>query len=359
MIEQLELVKKQILDDGYFQEVKISSKDVRVIDLKHIQVRENIIEVDKSMMTKLLNAMGMSKLLVQNLHKQFGDDDKLLNFLIKKFKTAQNGGKSLTFIWNMNSRRLVNIVATDKIMLNHKTYFDILENKILSKPNMKIDRIALDANTGGVVAKMFSSNDFDVLGLKDEYFKGGYTFDYNLTELRSNYFMMRQVCKNGAIGMKEIATLSANKPEDVGQIILDVRSNAWSNLNIDSFKHDVIKNMHTKASLAEAEFLDKKVRGILTPDQYTEIQKTLTNNRLQDVLPQSAYENKDSMPSIYTDKTRYDLFNELTAVSSYFEKHLGGNFSERANRKLQMQATAFLESKSDLPQSSVKQYFNN
>lgn len=348
-------LRQELIEKEVFLNQRVHSKHINIVDMSHIQIGSNIIEIDKRLFTSLLTAIGIKKTLLQSLFENYKNQNEILRILISQFKAKQKD-TNIVFVYNNASRKLVNIIAENKIVSSYETYVNLVERQV--EKGSQLRDLFLDRNTGKIKATFFNNGDFDILGLKDEYYKSGYSFDYDITQLQANYFMQRLVCLNGAVRSDNIATLNAHKPDEVGAFLQEVSNNAWVGANITSVKSTIQNKMETKASLNEVLSVQNDLRKIMPDNAYQEISGTLAGTRMSKVFPHHVLLNSEDHKHLITNVTKYDLFNEVTAVSSHFEKSGLGALGDTANRKIQLYGGRVLFSDNDLPNSRVKQIFS-
>lgn len=353
----IEQAKHELLDKEVFRNIRVKSKSITVIDMEHIRIGDNnIIELDKKLFSRLMIASGLKPTLLKSLFDAYKDNREILRILMERFKNRSKDA-NIILVYNVASNKLINIVPESKIITSYASYLDLLERQLSTKGNT-LRNLDLNYSTGQVQATLYNNKDFDILGLKDEFFKGGFSFDYNLEQLSANYFMQRLVCANGMVTTTKLGSLHVHKPSDIGSFVYETRDKAWHGANVTAIKEKSVSAMDTRASIAEVMKAYNTLKSTVPADKFDLISSTLTGSKLLKEMPQAYFLSNDNHKYLKSPINKYQLVNEITAVSSYFENSERVSLEPYANRGIQKLGGEVLFAGNDLPTTKLVQFYN-
>lgn len=319
--------KEKALHNGIKRHT-VSFGDFTLLTDKLIEHRGTQFEITEQAFKSLVKLCGMSNGQLENINKQLGE--KTSHKLLEMMQVAMAGipGKNkVCMLINSVNCKIVDFTKSAESVLSNNAYFKLFEDVMSNHAGMHIKNMAITEN-GNVEISVLNDNwEFNVGGLKEEFFKSGLVFINTPDSTIINPFNERLTCTNGMITASEGLSLilKNSDPNEVNGFFSAVR-NLTGVLNFEKeFKMRVLRMMDTQASYAElisvrkgveyhvANYTDPYVRATVEsfiPKMEVERAFMLHKINLSEI-------DKKSYKKIRTMLTVWDLVNKLTDLSSH------------------------------------------
>lgn len=323
--------KEKALNNGIIRRT-ISFTDITLVSDKIIQYAGVQFEMTEEAFKSLVKMCGLSNGQLEKINSALGE--KTSNQLLKMMQMAMAGipGKnSLCMLVNKTTTKIVGFSKAAESVLSNNAFFKLFEDVMNNHEGMEIKNLAITEN-GNVELSVINTNwEFNVGGLKDEYFNSGLVFINTPDSTIINPFNERLICTNGMVVAQEgLSLILKNSDPTHVNGFFDAVRNLKGVLNFENeFKSRVLRMMDTQASYAE--LLDVR-RGVEyevanMTDQYTratvesfipkmEVERAFLVNKinLTDI-------DKKTYKKIRTMLTVWDLVNKLTDLSSHPQRY--------------------------------------
>jgi hypothetical protein len=323
------------------------------------------LKVNSSAFDKFLLTLNLGKNFINNLlglNEGSYTPEESFRFVYNAVKIATRKAsvakKKVVVVYHVNSKCITNIYEESKIFLNVPSYLDLME-KILNRGNIELR--SFFQNIDGTITLSYIDKSWDFsLGSTDEVFRSGLEYNYMNTHMKVNFFNLRMVCTNGMVTTDKISSRTVEgSSQKIPEFIEEVTSKAFSISCREAFNDHYKKAFNAQASLNEVLRLKDAVSNSfkVTPDKlFTILNSSTSYYKIVNSFSQEQVEDKDNLKFYRTPLTKWDLVNEITAISSSIERGLlVANPS--VNRNLQVNAGKILMAPNDLGPKGLKQIF--
>jgi hypothetical protein len=258
--------------DSAVKRVPISaiSVDDRCLQKDQILVNGEPVKIGRNFLSKLGSMLKLNRSLTRDMINR--GDHRLAATLInglKDYESKNRKERDVMLIANLESREVVDICPPNRYRrATNDTVLDMTERILNDNPNLIIETVDYNANTGGTSINLLNQDEigFAKAG-KDEFFKFGFSIVQTTKDTLAESYNQRLICSNGlrtslgsgAIGgnsqiqFEDRFRLGGTSSEDI-KIFLnkveDMRKRGFVN---PQFENQINRAVGTKASMSEVE----------------------------------------------------------------------------------------------------------
>lgn len=354
--EKYEKFKRDVLDQTRLTRIDVKSSEMKFDSLYGVAISGTIIKLEKSALTSLTKAVGLSKVFIETLSSTYGNDSAVLATIIKAVQGKKS--KDFTFVYDRQSKTFTNVYVKGTKLISDHQYFETLEKVIAKTPGAFLRNIIQNPN-GDLEATISNPKlEFDYNKYADEVFIGGMTLELTNKKMSTTFFTERLVCTNGMVADRAICSQSVEVKEKVPDFMAAILDSDYHINSIAEFKKRLNRCYHTTASLGEVLATEKRVRQILGDTACADgLISEMSSRHLREAFGVNYLENKAIHKFLKTDMTLWELVNETTAVSSAIEQR-GLPVTDKQNRSIQMLGGDRMFRIPDLAPNNIKQIFN-
>lgn len=351
--ERYENLKKEVLDGTFIKRIDVKLSDVTIESLNKIKISGKLINLSVNAVSGLAETLGISKKFIETLRKAYGENEKILNLIVKAIKGQKVN--SITLVYNSKLEEVVNIYPTGSKLISDTQYFEALEGVLRKTPGAYLRNI-IQTTSGDLNAVIANPElEFQFGNLSEEVFTSGITLDLDESHMNTSFFTERLVCSNGMTTRNKLTSRNVRTSEKVPDFLTAILDADYHINSITEFKRRLNRCYHTTASLAEVLSTSRKVENTL--GNYAPVlMSDMSVNRLKMVFGDTYLKDNFNHEFLKTDITLWELINEVTALSARVEQNRIA-IPGRANLALQMAGGDLLFSKPDLSPSNIKQLF--
>ena len=293
--------------------------------------RKAEIKMDTAALKSLIKLLGLSITVMDSFTEAIGAKaaENLLD-LMRRALQGKEGRNMVTLIVDTRTKNIVNIQREDSSILSNNAFFHLFEEVMNSHPTMKIKNMAF-TDGGSLTISVVNSNwEFNIGGLKEEYFHSGLTFIQTHNATIITPFNERLTCTNGMVITENSASIKLvnSSAEHINGFFAAVREIKDMKFFEQTFKRRVVLMMNTVASVSEL----RKAHHTLTDEfdlndphtrskiesslGYDYVAKSYMNHRIDIIQADENLRKK-----YRTDKTVWDLVNVMTDLSSHTSQY--------------------------------------
>jgi hypothetical protein len=253
------------------KEVPLSSIQIedRSIQKGYIVIGGNQVPVANGFFQKMASLLKINRSLTSEMIKN--EDGKIASALINGLKDyrSANGGSDVMLIANPNTREVIDICDPKRFRrMTNDSVFDVTSRIMNENPNLSIETIDFNPNTGKAVINLLNADEVGFPGAgKDEFFKFGFSIVQGSKDTLVEMYNQRLVCTNGlrvslgngAIGgnrninFEEQFRLGGTSAEDVRIFLNRIEAMKKAGFVPAGFQGALTSAVNTKASLVEVE----------------------------------------------------------------------------------------------------------
>lgn len=235
--------------------------DLKIIDSKMIEWKGHFLRMSDGAFTTLVDFLGLTKRVISNVEKVLGEDDqKVLLEAMKRGMSNKEGKNALTLVINKVTQEIEYFQKSAKDFIPNGSFFKLFEDVMNNHTNMVISNMSL---AKGCIEINVVNNDweFNIGGLKDEFFKSGLSFVYTPNHIVISPFNERLICTNGMVTREKGLSLIL-KRNDAGSVseflekVRDIKDNEYF---VKEFRQRVNRMIKTTASVGELMFAHNTV----------------------------------------------------------------------------------------------------
>jgi len=235
----------------------------------YVVIHDNKVPVSNGFFQKMASLVKVSRSLTSEMIKN--EDGKLASALInglKDYRSAK-GGNDVLLIANPGTKEIIDICDPKRFRrLTNDSVFDVTSRIMNENPNLVIETIDFNPNTGKAVINLLNSEEVGFPGAgKDEFFKFGFSIVQSTKDTLVEMYNQRLVCTNGlrlslgqgAIGgnrdiqFEEHFRLAGTSAEDIRQFLNRIAAMEKAGFVPARFQDTLASATKTKASLIEVE----------------------------------------------------------------------------------------------------------
>jgi hypothetical protein len=283
-----------VASENFTKEVPISA--IKMTDTSilkgEIEINGNRVKVSNPFFLRLASLLKLNASLTREFIKN--SDGKLAAGLMNGLTQYRrsHGTDTVLLIGNAASRQLIDICAPKRYRrLSNDGVFDITETIMNEHPNLIIETIDIDPNTGGAQINLLNRDEigFAQAG-KDEFFKFGFSIVQGPKDTIVESYNQRLVCSNGlrvsfgsgAIGgdgnirFEDHFRLTGTAADDIRLFLNRIDEMKKANFVPAQFEASIKRAQSTKASLLELETsMIASQRKVIEPNP--ELKKSLVD----------------------------------------------------------------------------------
>ena len=236
-----------------------------------INIGGNAVPVGNAFFQKLAGLLKVNRSLTTEMIKN--EDGKIAKSLInglKDYRSAKGGGSGeVMLIANPNTREVIDICDPKRFRrLTNESVFDVTSRIINDNPNLSIETIDFNPNTGKSVINLLNAEEVGFPGAgKDEFFKFGFSIVQSSKDTFVEMYNQRLVCTNGLrvslgqgsiggnrdIQFEERFRLNGTGAEDIRVFLNQIEAMRKAGFVPAGFQNALHSAVNTKASLFEVE----------------------------------------------------------------------------------------------------------
>ncbi len=296
-------------------------------------VRGVPMEMTKEAFSSLRKFLKIGSATYKDINKTIdnGQDINLSILCAMQMEMAKDvNNNSICIIIDNTSLKIINFVKSAQGVLSNQSFLELFEDTMSNHSNMVIKNLAVNE---GIVEISVINNDweFDVDGMKDEFFKSGVVFINTPDSTIINPFNERLVCTNGMVVSESGMSLILKKggTEKETNVFFDNARNlkGFESFGV-KFKKRIIHMMNTTASYKELHNATAAMFDAVDssdPSVKETIDYYMCNNEIKRAYLKHNIDltmlDQRQWARIYTMHTVWDLVNHLTELSSHPVKH--------------------------------------
>lgn len=245
--------------------------DENSIGRSEILVGGTAVKVSQGFFTRLAGLVKMSSALTNEMVKN--NDGRIASTLINGLKSYRQevgkGDGTIMLIANTNTREVVDICDPKRFRrMTNASVLDVTERILNENPNMSIETIDWNPNTGQSAINLLNNSEVGFPGAgKDEFFKFGFSIIQTGRDTMVETYNQRLVCSNGmrvSLGQGQIGgnreiqfeerfRLGGSDDESIRQFLLNIENMKRQGFVPQSFESTLAAATGTRASLLEVE----------------------------------------------------------------------------------------------------------
>jgi len=303
-----------------------------ILSENKLSIQDVVFPMEPKAFKSLIRLIGISNATYTKVNDTIGGNSG--HKLVQLMKTAMAGiadKNSVCLIVNKNSGVVVDVVKSAEGILSNGAFFSIFEDVINNHKGMEIKNMAISQD-GNVEITVINHNwEFNVGGLKDEYFKSGLVFINTMNETIITPFNERLVCTNGMVVSENGHSLILKNGEVSHQrAFFDAARNLKGVQSFEQdFKRRIIRMMDTVSSYGEL-----KTAKVAMVGQVVNAEEQYVKETIESFLPELMVKREflkynvdlesltpEQWARIKTPHTVWEVVNKLTDLSSHPEKN--------------------------------------
>jgi len=339
---------------------QIVYKEAGYFNVGDLRLKVNTTAFDKFLLTLNLGKGFINNLL--GLNEGSYTPEESFRFVYNAIKIATRkpsiAKKKVVIVYHVPSKSITNIYPEADVFLSVPAYIDLME-KILNRGNVELR--SFFQNIDGSITLSYLDKNWDFsLGSTDEIFRSGLEYNYMNTHLKVNFFNLRMVCTNGMVTTDKISSRTVQgSSQNIPEFIEEVTSKAFNISCRETFNAHYKKAFNAQASLNELMNMKNAIDAAfrVSPDKlFTILNSSTSYYKVLNGFSEEQMNDRENFKFYRTPLSKWDLVNEITALSSSIERGLLVANSN-VNRTLQVKAGSILMAPNDLGPKNLKQVF--
>lgn len=329
--------------------------EIELIDDTKIAYKGSQIKISKQGFSDLLKLLQIPKAFVNRFNEMMKEKPETRRQFINSIKNVMSsrgsGSSTVTLVLSVEGREIIAVHRNARSLISNRGFLDVV-NQVID--NNSLDVVDFSVGKYGEVAinVLDLKKQWDVNGLKDEYFQSGVSFVNNPKDgFVVSPYINRMVCANGMIskGFQEQFKLTSTDGDAMQKFFSDISNLAKIGFRPEQFVERVTEATNMKASLAEMYRVKNAIKRVASD---------ITKEELESWVPlkytESAYHRigvdtqllrPQQLKNAKTDTSLWDLINGLT----HFSTHDNGFEIDDYNRRvLQIEAGRLLTDEHDM-----------
>lgn len=329
--------------------------EIDLIDEEHILYKGTALKIDKSAFRDLLKVLNIPQSFIKRFTEMMVEKPEARkNFIntIKNVMTSSgSGGSTVTLVLSKADRKIVAVHKNPRNLISNGGMLDVV-SRVIDENGLDVVDFSIGKNGEVAVNAVSQKSQWDIKGLKDEYFHGGISFVNN----PKNGFIVtpyinRLVCANGMVGkgFQEELKLTSTDGDQMQKFFADMSVLAANDFRPEKFIERAQEAISLKASLAEMFTISNAIKNAA---------KDITREELERWVPvkytTSAYHRigvdthtlrAGQLKNAKTDTSVWDLVNGLTHFASHDN---GFEIDDYTRQSLQIVAGKLLTDEHDM-----------
>lgn len=329
--------------------------EIELIDDTKIAYKGSQIKISKQGFSDLLKLLQIPKAFVNRFNEMMKEKPETRRQFINSIKNVMSsrgsGSSTVTLVLSVEGREIIAVHRNARSLISNRGFLDVV-NQVID--NNSLDVVDFSVGKYGEVAinVLDLKKQWDVNGLKDEYFQSGVSFVNNPKDgFVVSPYINRMVCANGMIskGFQEQFKLTSTDGDAMQKFFSDISNLAKIGFRPEQFVERVTEATNMKASLAEMYRVKNAIKRVASD---------ITKEELESWVPlkytESAYHRigvdtqllrPQQLKNAKTDTSLWDLINGVT----HFSTHDNGFEIDDYNRRvLQIEAGRLLTDEHDM-----------
>lgn len=329
--------------------------EIELVDDTKIAYKGSLIKITKQGFSDLLRLLKIPKAFINRFSDMMKEKPEARRQFINSIKNVMSsqgtGNKTVTLVLSVETKEIVAVHRNARNLISNRGFLDVV-NQVIDNNSLDVVDFSIGKNGEVSVNTVDIKKQWDVDGLKDEYFQSGVSFVNNPKNgFVVSPYINRMVCANGMIssGFQEQYKLTSTDGDAMQKFFSDIANLAKNGFKPEQFVERVTEARNMKASLSEMYRVKnaiKRVAGDITkeeleswvPVKYTEAayhRIGIDTNTLRAAQLKNAK----------TDTSLWDLINGLTHFSTHDN---GFEIDDYHRRVLQIEAGRLLTDEHDM-----------
>lgn len=306
--------------------------DIEIISDEIISVTGVNIPITPKAFFALVKLLGLNKTSVENFGEILGAEAKkaLVNLMRKAVLSNQDKNK-VVLLMNSETKTITDVIRNVNAVLTNGAFFSLFEDVMNANTGMVIKNMAVN-HQGHIEISVINPNwEFDIAGLKDEYFHTGMVFILMPDQTIICPFNERLTCTNGMVTQHKGTSLILKNSDatSINGFFDKVREIKDMSYFQHEFKARASKLMTITASFNELNFAKSTVEAELDMndmwnkakiEQFFDYQFVVDSYAAQKFDLLIAHKDDKIWKQAKTDKTVWELVNALTDISSHADR---------------------------------------
>lgn len=334
---------------------EVHMNEIELYDDEHILYKGNVVKITKSAFSELLKVLQIPSTFIKRFYELMNERPEARRQFINNVKNVMSskgtGSNNLTLILSAKTREIIGVRKNSRSLISNKGFIDVV-NKVIDINGLEVIDYSVSADGSTTINALNTRDQWDVAGLKDEFFSSGVSFRNNVRDgFIVTPYINRLVCANGMIskGFEEEMKLNPSDSQSMEKFFSDLNTLAKNNYTPQLFVERVEEALRMKASLGEMERVARILKNVAKDISATELEAWVpiayTTNAYKRIGIDPKFLNAKQLQNAKTDTSVWTLINSLT----HFATHAYGfDMDDYSRRMLQVEAGRMLTDDHDL-----------
>lgn len=325
--DQYEAFKDRALNNSIIRKT-FSFSDLTLISDKLVGYAGVEFEITENAFKALVKLLGLSNGFMDKIATNISE--KVSTHILQMMKAAisqETSKNSACMLIDKNTTKIVNFIKSGDAILSNNAFFSLFEDCMNNHSGMILKNMSI-TQEGNVEISVLNNNwEFNIGGLKDEFFKSGLVFINTPDSTIINPFNERLVCTNGmTVADKGLSMVLKHSDANSVNGFFDLVRNLKDVTNFEQeFKLRINRMMKTIASYSELldvrESVEYEVLDMANPDTRQTVEDFIPTTYVKQAFLQKGIDlnemDKKTYKKIKTMLTVWELVNKLTDLSSH------------------------------------------
>ena len=329
--------KRGVLNTNFFRkEVELS--EITIVSDEKISYKGVEMDMTQDAFKDLVKLLGLTQGVVKTFENILSKEakTKIITLMKSAHATIEKKHK-ICMLVTSNAVVCGFLRSIKEAVLSNNSFFQLFEEIMQIHSGMEIKTMAL-TKQGNVEITVVNRNwQFDIAGLKDEYFHSGMTFINMPDRTIINPFNERLVCTNGMVtqakGMSlELLNSDATSINGFFDAVRNIKNMDYFQ---NEFKRRAMIMMKTVASYHEMKSVHNSIMNQVNFHHMTESDALMARTTIERFVPVSYVESEYMKNKVYleemdkkiwhqakTNQTVWELVNALTDISSHSDRYM-------------------------------------
>lgn len=261
------IVTQRMSEAIEFQPIRreVSLQQIRIIDSQSIEYNGHVVKITSEAFKDMMQILKVPTAFADRFKEVVGPEaqQKFINTI--KNVMASNGNRTVTLVLNPRKMEIVAVHKTSRNLISNLTAMDFITN-VINDSGLSVANFNINQDNGGIAINTFSTGmQFNVPGMKDEYFIGGISFTNNPKNgFQISPYINRLVCANGMVtrGFEEQLKLTKLDEKEMGRFMDHLKELRDNRYQPAGFVDAVTLMSNTNASLAEMYMVENAIRNV-------------------------------------------------------------------------------------------------
>jgi len=340
--------KEAIENEPIFYETSMS--DISIPNVNTLNIEGKDFRLSRDGIESLRKLVKLPERFSRKLSRYISDDAPAEMMEAFRRGITRNNNKDVIIGIN-SSNEEIDAVTTKFNRVSRGGYFDLIE-RVVDQYDLDITGFSEEGNTLRVQTEK-KGQQYDFKKYEDEVFRAGPSFVSDLGSLEIHSFMLRLICTNGMVGMREDQDFQASlNREDMTDFFEYIHELSENHFIPEGFRENLDRAKQNRASLREVENISKTIASHFQGEKeelYDRIENFIPYYTIRDQYREAGEQPEEmsitQKKNAPTPVTAWEVANALTRFASHDQTDKGFDFDESDRDIMISQAGTYISKK--------------